>query len=205
MTNKATILKLSLLINIVLVGVIFWQTQKTAIVSKSDLINDAMSQTKTVCDVAVQEQQKTGLEAFTGEAAAVDFETNPDAKLFRSTITDQVAEGANFAGHYAVATWGCGTECQGYSIIDVLTGKIIEYVPQHPFQASEGLSLSANSNILVFNRRPDVAANKTASEVLREDFEAGKGRIYYLLTENDNGEAYLSTLCIENLYSGLVP
>lgn len=196
-------LKLSLLINIVLIGVLFWQVQSTKKLS-SYSVNTPAAQTETICDVAVQEQQKTDIEQFRGEATAVDFETNPDAKLFRTTITDQVAAGANFAGHFAVATWGCGTECQGYAVTDVLTGKIIEYVPHHLFQASEGLSFSVSSNILVFNPRPEMAGYKTATEVLRDDFEARKGRIYYQLTENDNGEAYLSTLCIENLYSGLV-
>lgn len=200
-----SVVKLSLLINIVLIGVIFWQAQKTSNLASSGIVNEVTSQVQTVCDLAVQEQQKTDLQVVSGKPADVDFDTNPDAKLFRSTIASQVAEGANFAGHYAVATWGCGTECQGYAITDVLTGKIIEYVPHHAFQASEGLSFSANSNILVFNPKPEVAgSNKTAVEVLEDDFEARKGRFYYLLTENDNGEAHLSTLCIENLYSGLV-
>lgn len=199
------VVKMSLLINIVLVVVILWQAQKTNNVASPNIVNEATSQVQTVCDIAVQERQKNDLQMVSGEPANVDFDTNPDAKLFRSTIASQVAEGANFAGHYAVATWGCGTECQGYAITDVLTGKIIEYVPHHPFQASEGLSFSANSNILVFNPKPEVAGSKTAVEVLEDDFEARKGRVYYLLTEKDNGEAYLSTLCIENLYSGLVP
>lgn len=203
MINKATILKLSLLANLLFIVAIFWQAQKTNNTASSTIVNEATSQ-KTVCDIAVQKQQRTDLEVVSGEPAIVDFDTYPDAKLFRSAITSQVAKGANFAGHYAVATWGCGTDCQGYAIVNVLNGKIIEYVPHHPFQASEGLSFSANNNILVFNSKPNVQGKKTAAEVLEDDFEARKGRIYYLLTENDGGEANVNTLCIENLYSGLL-
>lgn len=185
-------------------GLLFWQAKENTNLINSASNSETISQSKTVCDVAVQEQQKTDLQVVSGEPAVVDFDTYPEANLFQTTISSQVAEGANFAGHYAVATWGCGTECQGYAIVDVLNGKIIEYVPHHPFQASEGLSFSANSNILVFNSKPNVQGKKTAAEVLEDDFEARKGRIYYLLTENEDNEANLSTLCIENLYSGLL-
>ncbi len=204
MTNKSLFLKISIIINFIFIGLFFLHSlSKTSNIENNSNFSEE-TPIESICDVAVQEQQKTDLEAFSGKPAAVDFDTNTDAKLFRSAITSQVAEGANFAGHYAVATWGCGTECQGYAVTDVLTGKIIEYVPQHPFQASEGLSFAANSNILVFNPKPEIAGRKTATEAVRDDFEARKGRAYYLLTEKDNGEAYLSTLCIENLYSGLV-
>ncbi|MBI4479763.1 MAG: hypothetical protein HY651_07040 [Acidobacteria bacterium] len=33
-------------------------------------------------------------------------------------------EGPNFAGHYFVITWGCGTGCLGIVVVDAITGRI---------------------------------------------------------------------------------
>lgn len=169
--------------------------------------------TESVCDKIVQDQQKINIEAYTGEPAPVNFDSNPEAKLFLTTITDQVAEGANFAGHYTVATWGCGTNCIGYAVVDVLTGNIIDYVPHYPLQTITGFSASVDSNILVFN--PKIPTDEKGyqsngykeergiAEVAKEDYTAGFGRIYYSLIETDS-KTYLHEFCIENLYSGLV-
>lgn len=158
---------------------------------------------KTVCDVAVEQNEKINLEIFEGEPEPVNFSTYPEAELYKSTIEEQVAEGANFAGHYSVAAWGCGTECQGFAIIDVINGEIIEYQPQHFFQAAQGLKFSLDSNILVFNPRLNVEYAGTAEDLVANDFNARKGRAYYALQENDSS-SYLQTLCVENFYSGLV-
>ena len=34
--------------------------------------------------------------------------------------------GANFAGHYSVVAWGCGTECETFMIVDLKTGKVFD-------------------------------------------------------------------------------
>jgi hypothetical protein len=168
---------------------------------------------ETVCDNLVQERQKTNIEEYAGNPATVNFESNPDAKLFRTAITEQVAEGANFAGHYVVSTWGCGTNCIGYAVVDVKTGDIIEYVPYHPFQTITGLGFSIDQDILVFNPKTPTDKNgyqsngykeeRSVAEVAKEDYTAGFGRIYYDLIETDS-ETYLHEFCIENLYSDLV-
>lgn len=46
--------------------------------------------------------------------------------LYRTTIREAAAEGVNFAGHYAVAKWGCGTGCVGFVIVDLRTGKVFD-------------------------------------------------------------------------------
>ncbi|MCB9813203.1 MAG: hypothetical protein H6772_02220 [Pseudomonadales bacterium] len=170
---------------------------------------------KTVCDVAVEQNEKTNIEIFEGEPKLVNFESNPDAKLFRTTITNQVAEGANFAGHYTMATWGCGTNCIGYAIVDVLTGDIIDYVPYYPSQTITGFGFSIDKNILVFNPKIPTDENgyqsngykeeRTVAEIVEEDYSAGYGRIYYDLVEStDDTMPLLRKLCTENVYSGLV-
>lgn len=176
--------------------------RNTTLFSRLETMNKSenSSISSTVCDVVVKEKEQTNIEPYTGEIASVDFESNPEAKIFHTAISEQVAGGANFAGHYTVATWGCGTECQGYAIVDLITGNIIKYEPHIPFQASLGLSSSVNSNVMVFNPRFELTEIKTAAEFVKSDYEAHKARIYYILHQ----DGYLGTLCVENLYSGQV-
>ncbi len=170
---------------------------------------DVVKNTKTsvsVCDEIVSKVNKK-VEPYAGETADVNFDSLPDAKLFQTTITKQSAEGPNFAGHYTIATWGCGTECQGFAIIDAITGDIVEYEPSINHQVSEGLSHVLDSNLLVLNSKSDnqeyldSIKGSSVSEVVANDFEAHKARIYYQLIE-DNGEVYLHELCVENILDG---
>lgn len=43
---------------------------------------------------------------------------------FRTAITEAAAKGANFAGHYTVAQWDCGSDCTSLVIIDETDGKL---------------------------------------------------------------------------------
>ncbi|MCA7969545.1 hypothetical protein LGM42_06520 [Burkholderia sp. AU39826] len=45
-----------------------------------------------------------------------------EARLYRTVIRDAFAQPANFAGHYRVAIWGCGTDCRNFAILDKNTG-----------------------------------------------------------------------------------
>lgn len=49
--------------------------------------------------------------------------TTREARLYRTVIRDAFTQPANFAGHYRVATWGCGTDCRNFAIVDKYTGK----------------------------------------------------------------------------------
>ncbi len=160
----------------------------------------------SICDEVIS-RVDTNVEIFEEKPALVNFDSRPDAKLFQSTITEQSAEGPNFAGHYTVATWGCGTECQGFAIIDAITGEIVEYEPSIDHQVSEGLSHSLDSNLLVLNPKSnnqeylDSIKGSSVSKMVANDFEAHKARIYYQLLEN-NSEVYLHELCVENILDG---
>jgi hypothetical protein len=43
---------------------------------------------------------------------------------FRTRIREAATQPPNFAGHYVLATWGCGAECVSYVIIDVKSGTV---------------------------------------------------------------------------------
>lgn len=82
-------------------------------------------------------------EQFDSSSAEVDFTTNEKAATFRTVITNSVAKGPNFAGHYNITTWGCGTDCFGYAVVDVRNGEIIDYSPVHEnykHRPSEGMT-----------------------------------------------------------------
>src|SRR5260221_7219653 len=57
-------------------------------------------------------------------ARGIDFKRNPDARTFRTRLSEALAGGVNFAGHYVVAGWGCGTGCISGAIIDARTGNV---------------------------------------------------------------------------------
>jgi hypothetical protein len=50
------------------------------------------------------------------------------ARLYRTQLRDAAREGAqfgpNFAGHYRLASWGCGTGCLNWGLVDLKTGRV---------------------------------------------------------------------------------
>jgi hypothetical protein len=58
-----------------------------------------------------------------GKLAPLDLNSHPLARKFRTVIREQRQEvGVNFAGHYTLASAGCGTGCSISAIIDARTG-----------------------------------------------------------------------------------
>ena len=54
----------------------------------------------------------------------VDLSSHPRARRYRTMLRTQAQEGANFAGHYTIAGWGCGIACLEFAIVDASTGKV---------------------------------------------------------------------------------
>jgi len=44
--------------------------------------------------------------------------------MFRTKLREGAKKGPNFAGHYTVITWGCGTDCRLVAIVDARTGRV---------------------------------------------------------------------------------
>jgi len=57
-------------------------------------------------------------------AKTIDFKHSPGADTFRTRLTDGLRRGVNFAGHYIVVGWGCGTGCISGGIIDARNGRV---------------------------------------------------------------------------------
>jgi hypothetical protein len=64
------------------------------------------------------------LESAKRQPAARPSLTTKKSKLFRTAIRQDFAEKANFAGHYRVTIWGCGTDCRDFAIADKNTGSV---------------------------------------------------------------------------------
>src|SRR5258708_2111076 len=54
----------------------------------------------------------------------VDLSTR-NARMYRTNLRNAGKEGVNFAGHYVLTTWGCGTNCTESAIIDARGGKVV--------------------------------------------------------------------------------
>ncbi|RZK04214.1 MAG: hypothetical protein EOO46_17105 [Flavobacterium sp.] len=64
---------------------------------------------------------------FKGKKAKIDLESNPNAKSYRTVITETYKKGkVNFAGYYVIAMWGCGTSCSLGVIVDARDGKVYD-------------------------------------------------------------------------------
>lgn len=47
-------------------------------------------------------------------------------KKYRTEIRRSAAHGPNFAGHYVIARWGCGTGCIQFVIVDLNNGRVFD-------------------------------------------------------------------------------
>jgi hypothetical protein len=60
---------------------------------------------------------------YRGRNAKVRLDT-PQAQTFRTRLKEAARQRPNFAGHYVLVTWGCGTQCQSGAVVDVLSGMV---------------------------------------------------------------------------------
>lgn len=63
-------------------------------------------------------------EKWDGTAPLVKFQTRSDRE-FRTQFVNASKEPPNFAGHYRVVTWGCGTDCLEGGIVDLSNGQLL--------------------------------------------------------------------------------
>lgn len=113
---------------------------------------------------------------FKSQPATVKLGSNPKARQFRTQLRKQAAQGPNFAGHYRIAVWGCGSSCQQFAIIDCKTGHVY-FSPQLPYVTyvhwngdDPGLQFRIDSRLLILNCSPQE--------------EETNGSFYYLWTTN---------------------
>lgn len=107
---------------------------------------------------------------YTGKNAKPDLNGDPSTKMYRTQIKEWAKEKPNFAGHYILATWGCGTNCTQFAIVDVITGKVYhptgvttndatnvhhELLDGDEFWQSGSIKFRTESNLLVLIGMPE--------------------------------------------------
>lgn len=65
---------------------------------------------------------------YKGKIAAPDFKTNKVAKYYKTMIKEIMkrTHECEFAGHFVICEWGCGSPCQNDVIVDAKTGRIYD-------------------------------------------------------------------------------
>lgn len=158
---------------VVTVGLLLDEYKKTFTI-KPDL-KEKLSK----CEQLMIEGNRKDIVKYEGEPKPVDFSTLPQAKLFYTSITETVEKGPNFAGHFTVAYWGCGTDCFGYAVVDVNTGEIIAYS-------------SANGN---YHLRANYSLNDYY--LILDPVYASEERKYYSIAVDEDNVSHLELVCSE--------
>jgi hypothetical protein len=89
----------------------------------------------------------------------VNLKSHKTANMYRTNLRNAAKEGVNFAGHFVLTTWGCGTNCTQSAIIDARNGRV--FFPQQLEGAGFGFCdfpdntepfvYKANSRLFVLN------------------------------------------------------
>jgi hypothetical protein len=57
--------------------------------------------------------------------APLDLRSNRIARTYRTVLRQEINKGPNYAGHYRVAIWGCGSSCAMFAVVNLKSGKVI--------------------------------------------------------------------------------
>jgi len=116
---------------------------------------------------------------FAGRNAAPKLNDSAETRMFRTRIAQWAQANPNFAGHYILATWGCGTDCTQITIIDAQTGRVY-----HPLGVHTNAAVNVHEALLgqTLQFQPD-------SRLLRligmpEERDEDRGISYYLWDHN---------------------
>lgn len=86
------------------------------------------------------------VDVYQGKLVNPDFSTNPNSKKFITRIKNECLNGINFAGHYTLVTWGCGSPCQSGVVVNRKTGKIYD-----GYGTSLGSEFKKDSKMIIMN------------------------------------------------------
>jgi hypothetical protein len=112
---------------------------------------------------------------YKGPVARVRLESRK-ARMFRTVLREDSRGGPNFAGHYAVVVWGCGTGCAQMGVVDSKTGSVyfppVEYmdIPETDDAEARARFFRIDSKLLVITQNHyDTERTYTAYYFLFDD------------------------------------
>ena len=108
------------------------------------------------------------------------------------TGREMVGAGPNFAGHYIIVTWGCGSPCLMAAIVDLKTGRVFP-PPFHPkpghtyFQVpwefpSKALDYRLNSRLLIANICESTTESRSGGHISYQNHKCGAH--YFVMGED---------------------
>lgn len=86
-------------------------------------------------------------EVFTGKRVPPNINQSYQVHSFRTVIREGSEGPPNFAGHYRIVQWGCGSPCVSFAVVDQKTG----YVYMSPVGAVLGVNFEVNSSLFVID------------------------------------------------------
>jgi len=126
---------------------------------------------------------------FRGRPASPVF---PKGFGFPTKVREAARKGPNFAGHYTIANWGCGSGCESFAVVDAISGKLYNPRPFGalgvPFQgradgrAYGGLGYRLDSALLIADGCPEEdRPGDAASEKCAARYYTWKDHQFHLL------------------------
>ena len=77
----------------------------------------------------------------------------PTQREFRTILRNGARKGPNFAGHYTVVEWGCGSNCVVFAVVDARNGEVHERnIPPMNDQYPCGLLYKVESTLFVVEK-----------------------------------------------------
>lgn len=129
-----------------------------------------VSLTFLVSHVPAQKYPRLRFDAYpvrsksTGPCAQVNLKSHPKARLFRTMLREGAKTGPNFAGHYTIVDWGCGSACLTIAVIDCRNGRV--YFA--PFVVSPGIGQDFRINSRLFIVNPPELSGYKEGEYIPE-------------------------------------
>jgi|ERR1019366_1215816 hypothetical protein len=74
---------------------------------------------------------------------------------FRTVLRNGAKKGSNFAGHFTVVEWGCGSNCIAMAVVDAITGVVYDRdMPQMNDSGICGAQYKVTSTLFVVETSP---------------------------------------------------
>lgn len=121
---------------------------------------------------------------YHGKSAAVDWSSNPKARTYRTRLKEAASCSPDFAGHYIVTQWGCGSNCQDINFINARNGAVIDGV-----DADRGADFRLDSELFIENPA------QGGDELAYEDDPVDSLGVDYFVMRNSKLELIYSQAC----------